>query len=141
MLTATTDPSICRIVTDDQGNPLSVVKSQLQKPDGTVGATITTGSNGMHYIFPEVEPATDVLDETNPPAYPCDVSDDWESTPDGDKGAMKSNADNRIPGVLIPAKDDDGNNFVDDNNGLTSGVKIDELQKPDRRVVNEVASE
>jgi hypothetical protein len=69
------------------------------------------------------------------------VSDDWENTPDGDEGAMKSNADNRIPGVLKPAKDDDGNNFVDDNNGLTSGVKIDELQKPDGTVVNEVASE
>ena len=40
LLTATPDPSICRIVTDDQGNPLSVVKIQLQKPDGTVGAAM-----------------------------------------------------------------------------------------------------
>ena len=69
------------------------------------------------------------------------MSDDCESTPDGDKGAMRSNTVNRIPGVLKPAEDDNGNNFVDDNNGLNSGVKIDKLQKPDGRVVNEVASE
>ena len=116
----------------------------MQKPDGTVVATTTTGSNGA-YTFPEVEPDTYVLVEKNPPGYPGDVSD-YDSTPDGDPAEGVVNSDNKIPVVLAPAEDDDGNNFVDNNNGLISGtvkddkgnvlegVKI-ELQKPDGTVV------
>ncbi|KAI2514176.1 protein of unknown function DUF11 [Fragilaria crotonensis] len=112
--------SISGTVKDDEGKPLAGVEIELQKPDGTVVATTTTGTNGA-YTFPDVEPGSYVLVEKNPAGYPGDVSD-YDTTPDGDAGEGVVNADNKIPVTLEPAEDDNGNNFVDSNNGLISGT-------------------
>ncbi|KAI2514321.1 protein of unknown function DUF11 [Fragilaria crotonensis] len=142
--------SISGTVKDDEGKPLAGVEIELQKPDGTVVATTTSGTNGV-YTFPGVEPGSYVVVEKNPAGYPGDVSD-YDTTPDGDAGEGVVNADNKIPVTLEPAEDDTGNNFVDSNNGLISGtVKDDqgnvlpgvkvELLNPDKSVLKSTVSD
>ncbi|PRP68220.1 beta strand repeat-containing protein [Nonlabens agnitus] len=69
-----TQPLICGAVRRDDGTPISGVTVRLERPDGTLIATTTTGANGSYqfqvtrnaslgfedFVVREVDPATDV---------------------------------------------------------------------------------
>ncbi|KAI2514320.1 oxidoreductase [Fragilaria crotonensis] len=115
-------------VKDDQGNVLPGVKVELLKPDGSAVKATVTDSNGF-YVFSEVEPGTYNIKETNPSAYPLNVSD-FDASDDGDASDPDRKVDNLIGVTLKPGEKDTGNNFVDSNNGAITGTVKDDNGKP-----------
>jgi serine-aspartate repeat-containing protein C/D/E len=67
--------------------------------------------------------------ETNPTGYPSNVRD-GDTTDDGDLGDSDSTPDNSILVTVKPSEKDDGNNFVDSNNGSISGTVKDDNGNP-----------
>jgi serine-aspartate repeat-containing protein C/D/E len=117
--------SISGSVCDDNGNSLPCVVFTLLDSNLDAVQTTTTDGIGAHK-FSEVEPGIYTVVEVNPPGFPSSLCD-YDNTPDGYVGHSNSNVDDTIPVTLNPGKNDDGNNFVDENNAAISGtVKYDE---------------
>lgn len=116
--------SIIGTVKDDNGNPLSEVPFQLSKmnPDGSYTAFLTTKTDSKGaYSFDDLEPGDYRVVETNLDAYLKNVSDN-NTTNDGDPTDTKTAVDNTIGVRLVPGETDDGNDFVDSDNGRVGAL-------------------
>ncbi len=86
----------------------------LDVADVLVATTLTDGDSG-NYCFEDVTPGEYVVSEVQPSNY-LSVSDHDESTGafDPDGGAQAGDPDNEIQVTLVPAEQDNDNNFVED---------------------------
>jgi uncharacterized surface anchored protein len=120
--------SISGSVRDDKGTALVNVDIVLKKPDGTIVASAKTNPSGQ-YTFNDVDPGNYIVEETNPPGYPKNVSDGDEEG-DLDPEDLDLTPDNSIKVTLKEGETDAGNNFVDSNNGSISGTVTDDQGEP-----------
>jgi len=111
-------------VSDDNGNPIEGVELTLNDGDAaTVDPTTTTDADG-NYEFLAVNPATYVVEETQPDLY-TSVSDE-DATPEdlviGDADGIVNDA---IPVKVEPGEDDADNNFVENLTAIFGHVYYD----------------
>jgi hypothetical protein len=94
------------------GAPLANVIFKLHAGNraGAVIVTTMTGPNGQ-YEFTGLLPGEYVVEETNPPDYSINFSDQ-DNTPDGDIGDHDTTVDNLISVTLTDGEVDTGNDFV-----------------------------
>jgi protocatechuate 3,4-dioxygenase beta subunit len=125
--------SISGHIEDDAGFIMVNVEVKLYNdtnadgnPDGAPIASAFTNGSG-NYIFTGVEPGHYVLVEMTP-LYYSNISDyDHTTTPpdtDGDDSAL--GADDNIPVFLMPAEEDEDNNFIDGRPGSICGNVSDD---------------
>ena len=85
------------------------------QPDGVAIASTTTGTDGS-YSFSDVAPGDYVVVETQPTGF--DTVTDEDGTLAGDDIANVSATDNAIPVSIASGETDDGNNFVEEQDGV-----------------------
>ncbi|MEO5905356.1 MAG: SdrD B-like domain-containing protein [Saprospiraceae bacterium] len=129
--------TISGYVHNDLGAPLSNVTIKLYNDnnadgnaDGVAIGTTTTNALG-YYIFTGVVPTYYVVVETNPASY-SNISDYDHTTapPDTDGNDFAQGPDNNIPVRVMPAENDEDNNFVDGRPGQICGTVWDDLNQP-----------
>ena len=132
---------IAGLITEDTNNdgegeePIAGVVVELfedtngdGQPDGAAIASTTTGTDGS-YSFPGVAPGDYVVVETQPAGF--DTVTDEDGTLPGDDVANGSATDNAIPVSIASGETDDGNNFVEEQPGVISGVVLEDTNNDD----------